>query len=83
MKYEKLMAIKPLTQAMVQLLKDCHSNKLNTADHLKLYDQSCVEGLIERGLLEQTTRLKKGTKEAIYVITETGQLYLKHYFKIG
>lgn len=81
MKYEKLMAIKPLTQAMVQLLKDCHSNKISTADHLKLYDQSCVEGLIERGLIEQKL-LKNGAKETIYIVTETGRLYLKHYFKI-
>ena len=82
MKYEKLMAIKPLTQAMVQLLKDCHSNKLNTADHLKLYDQSAVEGLIERGLIRQTNNLKERKQETIFIVTDLGKLYLKHYFKI-
>ena len=81
MKYEKLMAIKPLTTSMVQLLKDCHTSEINTVSHIKLYDQSAVEGLIERGLIKQTT-LKKGAPETIYIVTDLGKLYLKHYFKM-
>ena len=82
MKYEKLRAIKPLTKAMMQLLKDCHTTGLNTVSDIKLYDQSAVKGLIERGLIEQTSVLKNGTQQTIYVVTETGKLYLNHYFKM-
>jgi predicted transcriptional regulator len=78
MKYEKLMAIKPLTTAMVQLLKDCHTARINMESDMKLYEQSAVEGLMERGLLEQK---KDGKHEITYTITELGKLYIKHYFK--
>lgn len=82
MKYEKLMAIKPLTTPMVQLLKDCHLSEINTVSHIKLYEQSDVEGLIERGLIKQTKILKEGKSEIIYTVTDLGKLYLKHYFKL-
>ena len=81
MKYEKLMAIKPLTNSMVQLLKDCHTSGINIESHIKLYEQSALEGLIERGLLEQKTLLKDGNREITYIVTELGKLYIKHYFK--
>ena len=82
MKYEKLMVIKPLTKAMVQLLKDCHSIEINIAGHIKLYDHSAVEGLIERALIKQTTILKKTANETNYIVTDLGKLYLEHYFKM-
>ena len=81
MKYEKLMAIKPLTNSMVQLLKDCHTTGINIESHIKMYEQSAIEGLIERGLIEQKTNLKDGKQEIIYIVTELGKLYIKHYFK--
>ncbi|HEY8690617.1 MAG TPA: hypothetical protein VIM07_15375 [Chitinophagaceae bacterium] len=81
MKYEKLMAIKPLTNSMVQLLKDCHASGINIESHIKLYEQSAVEGLIERGLIEQKTLSKDGNREITYIVTELGKHYIKHYFK--
>ncbi len=81
MKYEKLMTIKPLTTSMVQLLKDCNSAEINTS-HIKLYEQSAVEGLIERGLIKQANILKERKQETIYIVTDVGKLYLKHYFKM-
>ncbi|MEO5782359.1 MAG: hypothetical protein ABIQ07_03755 [Ginsengibacter sp.] len=76
------MAIKSLTTPMVQLLKDCHTSEINTVSHIKLYDQSAVEGLIERGLMKQTNILKEGKPETICTVTDLGKLYLKHYFKM-
>ena len=82
MKYEKLMAIKPLTTAMVQLLKDCHSNEIKTESHIKLYDQSAVEGLIERSLIKRKTVVNDHSPESIFIVSDLGKLYLKHYFKM-
>ena len=82
MKYEKLRAIKPLPTAMLQLLIDCNSAEINTSQ-IKLYEQSAVEGLIERGLIKQANILKERKQETILIVIDLGQLYLKHYFKIS
>lgn len=78
MPYEKLRSIRPLTQRMLEILKDCFEREQQKVQPADFYEPAVVKGLIERGLLAHNP--KGSGEEKICKVTSLGQEYMEHYF---
>lgn len=69
MPYEKLRTIRPLTRAMLEMLKDCFERQNQKEQAGEYYDPIAAKGLVDRGLIANNNK-----------VTSLGKEYMQHYF---